>query len=137
MNGYLSDKDYNFIYSRSPRICVDLIIEGFNYPMLVKRNISPYKGKYSLPGGKVNFRESIEHAIQRTASREIGCSVVVVKMVGFMEFRGESQNGNKRHSISIAFEVVPTSHIQFTNNIPEKSVHPIHYKFLKQYGYIK
>lgn len=137
MKGYLSDKDYNFIYSRATRICVDLVIKGHVIPVLIKRTAAPYKGKYSLPGGKVNFRESIQQAIQRTAKRELGCKVIVGKMIGFMEFRMESQNGNKRHSISIAFEVTPMMAITFKKHIPQKSIHSVHYTFLKDNGYIK
>lgn len=130
MKGYLSDKDYNFIYSNSPRICVDLVIRKGRKTFLTKRNIQPYKGTWHLPGGRVRFREKIESAIQRIAKTEIGCFVKVKKPLGYMEFLRERQNGNKRHSISIAFLCEPLCKVKF-EKIEDSKIHPIHKKFIQ------
>lgn len=86
MKGYLSDIDYNFIYERVPRFCVDLVIKKGKNIFLVKRDIQPYRGKYHLPGGRVRFRESIEHTANRIAKTEAGISIEIKKLLGFMEF---------------------------------------------------
>ena len=131
---WLSESDYNFIYSRSPRICVDLVIIGSDgIPFMIKRDIQPYKGKYHLPGGRVRFRESIAKAIQRIAKNEIGCSVSVKKLLGFMEFTRERQSSNKRHSISLCF-LVTTSKKFKTPCITERQILSVHYKFLKEHN---
>jgi len=122
----LTDKEYDSIYSKVPRICVDIVIGGRGKFHLVMRDIQPYKGKYHLPGGRVRFRESITNAVQRIALKEIGCHVKIKKMIGFMEFPREIQGGSNRHSISIVFLC--------TANVPKRSlvnVHPVHLKFLK------
>ena len=39
------------------------IIIHKNKILLVKKSRGPYKGKYDLPGGKIEFGESIEEAL--------------------------------------------------------------------------
>jgi ADP-ribose pyrophosphatase YjhB (NUDIX family) len=133
---WLSEQDYNFIYSNAPRICVDLIFKAGKTVFLTKRNIQPYKGKYHLPGGKVNFRETIENAIKRIAKKELSLEVEILSFVGFMEFRHEVQNGNKRHSISLAF-LVKSKYSIDERIVCKNSIHPVHYKFLKQNKLLK
>lgn len=129
---YLPEHDYNFIYSRAPRICVDIVIKSQTSVHLIEREIAPYKGKWHLPGGRVRFRESIQKAIQRIAKTEIGMGVKVICTLGFMEFTREVQQGNKRHSISIAFLCEPNKRLA-TRVIKDKfQIHPVHYKFLKE-----
>lgn len=132
---WLSETDYNFIYSRAPRICVDLVIKTYSGVHLIKREIQPYKGKYHLPGGRVRFRESIENAVQRIAKSEIGMNVKIQCVLGFMEFTRERQNGNKRHSISIAFLVKPTKALITKVIDDESKILSVHLKFLKSIKY--
>lgn len=101
----LSDEDYDFIYSRSPRICVDLIIRRGKKVFMTKRDIPPYKGKWHIPGGRIRFRETFQQAVKRIASGEIKGKFKIVKTIGFMEFLREVQNGRPRHSVSIAVVV--------------------------------
>jgi len=132
-NTYLSDTDYNFIYSAVPRICIDLIIKGKGGVFLTKRDIQPYKGNWHLAGGRIRFRETIYNAANRIAITELGCSVSIVKMIGFIEFHNECQDGNKRHSISMALIVNPLSddYLRYGKFMKEGKIHPVQYKFLK------
>lgn len=132
---WLSESDYNFIYSRAPRVCVDLVIKTYSGVHLIKREIQPYKGKWHLPGGRIRFRESIETAIQRIAKAEIGMKVRTECVLGVMEFPREQQNGNKRHSISIAFLVKPTKTLITKVITDESKILSVHLKFLKSIKY--
>ena len=97
--GWLTDKDFNFIYSRAPRICVDLIIKNKQGNVLLTfRKIRPYKNKWHLPGGTVLFRESIDGAIQRIALSELNSSVKVHKLLGYMEFLRETKEFMNLHT---------------------------------------
>lgn len=99
---YLSDEDYNFIYSRAPRICVDLLIRSTSGILLTKRSIEPYKDHWHFPGGRIKFRETVQDAIQRILKGELGQVLDVnPSMIGFCEFLEEVQNGSDRHSISL------------------------------------
>ncbi len=130
MKDWLTEKQYNDIYSKVPRICVDLVIRQKKNVLLIKRGIQPYKGTFHLPGGRVKFRESITSAVNRIAINEIGIKVTIKKILGYMEFTREIQSGNKRHSISICFEVVPIGNL----SIPKVNgrIHPVHLKFLNE-----
>jgi ADP-ribose pyrophosphatase YjhB (NUDIX family) len=107
MQAYLSDEDYNFIYSRSPRVCVDLLIKNSNGEVfLTKREIEPYKDHWHLPGGRIRFRETIPQALERIAKSELGYNIEgPVVLLGVCEFLDESQNGNDRHSISLVHQL--------------------------------
>lgn len=84
---WLSDKDYDFIYSRVPRLCVDLAIKSKKGVLLTKRLIEPYKNTWHMPGGRVKFRESLADAIQRIAQDELGTKVVIKKCWVIWSFR--------------------------------------------------
>lgn len=134
MKGYLSDKDYDFIYSKSTRVCVDLVLEEAKEVFLIKRDIQPYEGNWHLPGGRIRFRENINAAITRIAKDEMNIRVYVPKLIGFMEFLREEQNGKKRHTVSLVF-MVSTNQIpkngKFFDKLPTKTI-PVHMRFLKR-----
>lgn len=139
-NIWLSNKEYDKIYSRIPRTCVDLVIKSSKGILLCKRKIQPYSGSWHLPGGRVMFRESINKAIARIALKETGLQIKVKKLLGHMEFLKEVQNGSLRHTISFVFLVQLVSgqpkndkdseSIMFFKKLP-KAVLPIHGKFIR------
>jgi ADP-ribose pyrophosphatase YjhB (NUDIX family) len=135
MSFFLSQENYDFIYSKSTRLCVDILIEAMGYVILTKRHIEPYKGKFHLPGGRVRFRETVANAIQRIAKDELGTNLKSnMKLVGWMEFLNEKQGGNKRHTISLVFKCEPIDNNSMKNgvwfNALPKNILPVHKKFL-------
>lgn len=136
MKGYLSDKDYSFIYSNSARVCVDILIKKGKGIWLVKRSTPPYKWKWNFAGGRIRFRETISDAIKRLSKTELGISVSNPVMVGFTEALREIQNREKRHSISLVFKCI-------VNKLPTKgkvcyktdNLHPVHKRFLIDHQY--
>ncbi|TAN34176.1 NUDIX domain-containing protein [Patescibacteria group bacterium] len=138
---WLSDKDYNFIYSRAPRVCVDLVVKNQRGVLLTWRAIEPYKNQWHLPGGRLRWRETISRALQRIAREETGLAVEPVKLLGFMEFLREVQAGKKRHTVSMVFLVRPKNllpagrgqapRFDFFKKLPKKTI-PIHAKFLRK-----
>lgn len=136
--GWLTDKDYNFIFSNTPRICVDLIVKNRSGVLLVKRDVEPHKNTWHIPGGRVRYKETLIQASNRIGEAEIGSKVKIKKLLGYMEFPRENQNGKPRHSISFVFSVNPVSKIEekkeilgFFKRLPKKSL-PIHSSFLKE-----
>lgn len=138
MNGYLTDEEYDFIYSRSPRICVDLLIHNQDGAILLtKRDIEPYKDHWHFPGGRIKFRETVESAIKRIFKAELGHDLTDLgtQHVGFCEFLEEVQKGQDRHSISMVHRIqVPDDFIptldkqakgfQFFNQLPHPIIPP-------------
>lgn len=107
-NNYLSDKDYSFIYSNSPRVCVDLLIKNnAGEIFLTQRSIEPYINHWHFPGGRVRFKESMKDAVLRIAKTELGIELIDTgSIVGICEFLEETQNGEPRHSISIVHKII-------------------------------
>lgn len=98
----LSDEEYRFIFSRVPRLCVDLIIKKDNGFILTKRDIEPNRGTWHMPGGRLLHYESVAQAIERIAKQEVGVTVDVIKQIGYVEYL---HDGEFAHSVSLAFLV--------------------------------
>ncbi|MEK7680923.1 MAG: NUDIX domain-containing protein [Patescibacteria group bacterium] len=140
-NKWLTEKDYNFIYTRVPRVCVDLVIKNRRGVLLTFREIEPFKNQWHMPGGRVKWRETIIKAVQRIAREETGLEVELVKLLGFMEFLREMQKGERRHTVSMVFLARPNDfnssgcdqahRLNFFNKLPKKTI-PIHAKFLTE-----
>lgn len=97
-------KEWLKIFSKVPRICVDLIVKSGDGVILTKRNIYPYKGSWHTPGGGILFGEKIRDVVKRVAKDELGIKVKFEKIVGVMEFRTVKNYG---HTISIACLCTP------------------------------
>ena len=144
-NNRLSDEDYNSIYSRVPRVCIDLVIKTPDGILLTLRKIEPHKDTWHFPGGRIKWNETIEQAANRISSAEIGTEVKISSVLGYMDIF-ESQEGNPRHTVSIVLSVTPKNNevkgswqaekIQYFSKMPEK-MHPDHGKFLIENGILK
>ncbi len=133
----LSNEDYKYVYSRVPRLCVDLLIVVDGGLVLIKREIPPEIGLWHLPGGRVFYKESIDESIARIAKAETNLEVRRKKLMGYMEFPND---GEYVHSVSIIFlvELVSGSlrgseqgrEIQSFKELPD-TMHATHGPFLK------
>ena len=107
MNKPLSDEDFVAIYSKVPRLNVELIIRTQKGILLTKRTIEPWKGQWHVPGGTVYFGETFDDAIKRLASVELGRTVVSSKLIGSIDYPSskelDSFNG---WPMGVAFSVV-------------------------------
>lgn len=106
MKTYLSEQDYNFIYTKVPRVCVDLFVMSGRRIVFTKRSIEPYKDHWHLPGGRVRFREPINNAIRRIGNDELGIDFdvdAIGHLIGSCEFLSEVQEGNERHTVSLIY----------------------------------
>ena len=84
-----TDEEYKNIYSRVPRLCVDLIIRNDSGVLMTLRDIEPYKDLWHLPGGTVLYGETIEAAAKRVARQELGIEVEVAGSAGYIEYPSE------------------------------------------------
>ena len=89
---------------KRPVLTVDVVIrmdEGF---VFVKRANEPYKGFWALPGGIVEYGETVEEAARREAKEETGLDVRLVKLIGVYSDPGRDPRG---HYVSIAYLAEP------------------------------
>ena len=100
MLGFMGNKkpfsleEFKTIYSKVPRLCVELVIKTPEGIVLSLRSLPDYNGKWHLPGGTVFYKEPIADAIKRVAKDELGISVNIQKLLGYIEYaRGEKEKG--------------------------------------------
>lgn len=85
---------------RSPTLAVDVVILHEGGFVLVKRKREPFKGLWAIPGGVVEYGESVEQAAVREALEETGLAVRLVDLVGVYSEPGRDPRG---HFVSVAF----------------------------------
>jgi ADP-ribose pyrophosphatase YjhB (NUDIX family) len=68
-----------------PQLAVSAAIFRENKVLLVRRARPPAKGFYSLPGGRVEFGESLATALQREVDEETGLKIEIVGLAGWRE----------------------------------------------------
>lgn len=68
-----------------PQLAVSAAIFRDGKVLLVRRARSPAKGFYSLPGGRVEFGESLHQALAREVDEETGLSIDIIGLAGWRE----------------------------------------------------
>lgn len=85
-----------------PRITVDaIILHGeYNEIVLVKRKHNPEKGKWALPGGHLEFGESLEEAVVREVKEETN-----LNLGNYVQFKAYSDPSRdpRGHYITMVF----------------------------------
>ena len=68
-----------------PQIAVSAAIFRDRKVLLTRRARSPAKGFYSLPGGRVEFGESLHQALAREVDEETGLAIEIIGLAGWRE----------------------------------------------------
>jgi len=92
---------------KRPLLAVDAVIF---FPkereiVLIKRKNEPYKGYWALPGGFVEWGETVEQACIREVKEETSLDVKIIDLIGVFSDPNRDPRG---HIISIAFLCIPT-----------------------------
>ena len=91
---------------KQPKLTVDaLIVTEGSRIVLVKRKFDPFAGYYALPGGFVEYGETLEHACIREAFEETGLKVKVERLLGVYSDPNRDPRG---HVVSVVFLCRPT-----------------------------
>jgi 8-oxo-dGTP diphosphatase len=85
---------------RSPPLAVDIIIFFDNKLVFVKREREPFKDSFAIPGGFVEYGETVENAVVREAKEETGLEVKKITLFGVYSDPNRDPRG---HTISIVF----------------------------------
>ena len=67
---------------RNPALAVDAVIVKNKKIVLIKRKREPHRGRYALPGGFVEYGETVEAALQREVLEETGLKIMVERLTG-------------------------------------------------------
>ncbi len=109
----MSPEEFRAIYSKVPRLCVEVIIKTEEGYLLTKRAMPPCEGQWHLPGGTVLYKETLEQALKRVARAELGVDITSQKFLGYMEFLKVEEHQGFDHPISLGFLCTP-EHTNFT-----------------------
>lgn len=87
---------------RNPAPTVDIIIELIDRPhrpiILIERRNPPFG--WALPGGFVDYGESVETAAQREAQEETGLTVTLIEQ---FHVYSDPQRDPRKHTLSVVF----------------------------------
>lgn len=92
--GWLPKAEFDSIFSRVPRLCVEVVIADRERGVLLsRRDIPPNEGAWHIPGGTVLFAEPVVQAVRRVARDEVGVEVEVGELLGYIEYPSHYNNG--------------------------------------------
>lgn len=85
---------------RNPRLTVDGVIIHNGRLLLIRRGREPFKDTWALPGGFVEYGETVETAVQREVREETGLETSIRRLVGVYSDPDRDPRG---HTVSVAF----------------------------------
>jgi 8-oxo-dGTP diphosphatase len=86
-------------------VAVGAIIRRGDAVLLVQRGRAPAAGKWSVPGGRVEFGETLAAAVVREVQEETGLSVAVDRFAGWVERIGDEEGLGPFHHVIADFFV--------------------------------
>lgn len=86
----------------NPALTVDGIIEKDDKILLIKRKNDPFKDKYALPGGFVEYNEKVESAVTREIAEETGFETEIKELVGIYS---EADRDPRGHTVSVVYSL--------------------------------
>ncbi len=124
-------EEFHDVYSKVPRLTVEVVLKSDKGVLLSLRDIEPCKGLWHLPGGTVFIGEKLTDAVSRVARRELGVKVAAAKFLDYIEYPEHyAQTGES--VVGLAFlaeydgELQPNeeaSELEWFNEVPDK-MHP-------------
>jgi 8-oxo-dGTP diphosphatase len=84
-----------------PQLAVSAAIFRDGKILLVRRARSPAKGFYSLPGGRVEFGETLHAALHREVDEETALKIAIVGLAGWREVVPATSGGG--HYLIMSF----------------------------------
>jgi 8-oxo-dGTP diphosphatase len=85
-------------HPRNPYLTVDIIIETSQGIVLIERKNSPYG--WALPGGFVDYGETLEHAAKREAREE---TALLVELIEQFHTYSDPSRDPRHHTVSTVF----------------------------------
>lgn len=106
--------EWETIVRNVPIVSVDLVVVTDDGVVLGKRTNEPAKGEWFVPGGTVLKHETLEEAVRRIATEEIGTDVDIDRRLGVYEHfyeTAELPGVGGKHYVVIAYVVVPVNDV--------------------------
>jgi 8-oxo-dGTP diphosphatase len=84
-----------------PQFAVSAAVFRDGKVLIVRRARSPSKGVYSLPGGRVEFGETLHAALHREVAEETALKIEIVDLAGWREVVPAAEGGG--HYVIMSF----------------------------------
>ncbi len=83
----LTDEEFMVIFSKVPRVCVDLVIldRVNSRVLLIKRGIKPFLGYWGVVGGSIYVDESPQQAMDRHTRTDLGIEIREIGLAGVFQ----------------------------------------------------
>lgn len=88
-------------HAHGPRLAVSAAIFRDGRLLLVRRARAPARGVYTLPGGRVEFGESLTAALTREIAEETALAIDIVGLAGVREMMPDQTGGG--HFVILPF----------------------------------
>jgi len=75
-----------------PELAVGAVVVADGHLLLVRRGTDPGRGRWSVPGGRVERGESLEQAVVREVREETGVEVACGPLLGWVERIGTAHH---------------------------------------------
>lgn len=106
--GPLPQAEFEAIFTRVPRLTVEVVIVSADGVLLSQRQSPPCQGLWHIPGGTVRFGELLTDAVRRVAAQELGLEVEAGKFLGYIEYPSHLQS-SWDWPVGMAFEALPAA----------------------------
>jgi 8-oxo-dGTP diphosphatase len=83
-----------------PSLTVDGVLVQNGGVLLVRRKYDPFRGAWALPGGFVEYGETVEQAVVREVREETGIAARIVRLAGVYS---EPDRDPRGHTVSVVF----------------------------------
>ena len=87
---------------KNPALTVDAIALKDGQLILIKRKNPPFQGSFALPGGFVDYGETVENAVVREFKEETGLEAEIKDFIGIFS---EPDRDPRGHTVSVVFEL--------------------------------
>lgn len=84
-----------------PSLAVGAVVVADGALLMVQRGRPPAQGLWTIPGGRVEYRERLETAVAREVKEETGLDVEVGRLLGVFEVLGDA------HYVILDHEAIP------------------------------
>jgi len=85
---------------KSPKLTTDGVIIQDGEILLIKRKNEPFKDKWALPGGFVEYEEKVEDSIIREVHEETGLKTKIIK---FFNVYSDPNRDPRGHTITLVY----------------------------------